>query len=66
MLLKPAGRAVWFVVNKLHGVRLFVFIHFLARASQTCYAVQSDSEPLVQSLAYGQFLPEEFIVALLR
>jgi hypothetical protein len=64
--LKRGGLAAWFDARKLHGVRLFAFIHFLGRANQTCCAGLSDSVHLAPSLAYAQFLLEEFIIVLLQ
>jgi hypothetical protein len=66
MPLKMGGMVDWFAVKKLHGVRLFVFTHFLGRANPICCDGQSDSELSVQSLAYAQFLPAVFIVVPLQ
>jgi DNA-binding MurR/RpiR family transcriptional regulator len=66
MPLKQGGLVDWFVARKLHGVRLLAFTHFLARANQTCCAGLSDSEHLVQLLAYALFLLGVFNVVLLQ
>jgi hypothetical protein len=62
--LRLGGLAAWFGAKKLHGVRLFVFTHFLGRANQTCCDEQSDSGCSAQSLAYAQSLLGGFIVVL--
>jgi hypothetical protein len=64
MPLKLAGLVVWFVVRKLHGVRLFAFTHFPARANQTCCDAQLGLVRSVQSLVYAQFLSTVFIAVL--